>query len=162
MAATGGDFVLEVAELGKTLMTAFAKFLAYRKISDHGLENLYSTISISTGALQDLGSALKRYEDVFPVKDSIIRPGVEACKVNFEKLLVLMNEGVGKGVWNNDGTVGGKLVTAEVDPWFLMTLGLGGRPEANAFWDAVDESRATVVELKDTVKYAVLKDLSKK
>lgn len=157
-----GDFILEVASTGASLMTSFTKFLTYRKVSDNSLENLYATISITTSLLRELGSTINDHEKEFPIKNEITKQTVQNCKDNFDKLLVFINEAVTQGVWKHDGTLGGQTVTSEVDPWFLITIGIGGWEEAEKFWKSLNDVRDTLLRVKDTVKYMILKELKQK
>lgn len=157
-----GDFILAIGETGKSLIMAFTKFITYRKVHDRRLENLYATLSLTTNMLTELGTTINLYEHDFRIKDEVTHPICETAKTNLEKLLVMVNEGISKGVWKNDGTIGGQSITAEVDPWFLITMALGGREEAKAYWKSLDDTRDTLLELNDIVKYRILKDLSDK
>lgn len=165
MAATtgsSGDFVLEVGKVGQSLMESFTKFITYRKVQDRRLENLYATLSLTTTTLIELGQTLNKYENDFRVKDEAFRPICETAKVNLERFLVLINEGLSSGVWKNDGELGGQAFTAEADPWLLITVSLGGREEAKDFWSSLDDTRDSLLELKDIIKYMILKNLSQK
>jgi hypothetical protein len=157
-----GDFILDVASTGTSLMTAFTQFLTYRKVSDSSLENLYATISITTSVLRELGVTINKHEKEFLVKDKITKPITQKCKDNFEKLLVFVNEAVSQGIWKHDGMLGGQSVTSEVDPWFLITIGIGGWEEAEKFWKSLNDVRDTLLRTKDAVKYMVLKALKEK
>ena len=157
-----GDFILDVANTGTSLMTAFTKLLTYRKVSDNSLENLYATISITTSVLRDLGDTINKHEKDFPIKDEVTRPITVKCKENFDKLLVFVNEAASQGIWKLDGMLGGQTVTSEVDPWFLITIGIGGWEEADKFWKSLNDVRDTLLRTKDIVKYIILKDLKEK
>jgi hypothetical protein len=157
-----GDFILEVANTGASLMTSFTKFLTYRKVPDNSLENLYATISITTSLLREFGTTINEYEKEFHVKSDITKQITQKCKENFDRLLVFINEGSSQGIWKNDGTLGGETVTAEVDPWFLITIGIGGWEEAEKFWKSLNDARDTLLRLKDTIKYMILKVLNQK
>jgi hypothetical protein len=160
--ANPATFVLEVAETGKSLMKAYTKFITYRKVTDRRLENLYATLSLTTNTLTEIGTNINKYQNDFPIKNEVTRPICETCKTNFDKFLVLIKEGTSSGVWKNDGTLGGEAVAAEIDPWFLITMSLGGRDEAKAFWKSLDNTRDAILELNDVIRYMTLKDLSKK
>jgi hypothetical protein len=155
-----GDFILQVADTGACLMASFAKFLTYRKLSDKSLDHLYATISITTSFLRELGTTLNKYENGLSIKEGITKPISQKCKDNFNKLLVLVTEGNSQGIWKHDGTLGGETVTAEADPWFLITIGIGGWEEAENVWKSLNDTRDTLLRLKDTVKYMILKDLN--
>ncbi|KAE9379063.1 hypothetical protein N431DRAFT_397057 [Stipitochalara longipes BDJ] len=157
-----GDFILDVANTGTSLMTAFTKFLTYRKVSDNGLENLYATISITTSVLRELGVTINKHEKEFLVKDEITKSTTQQCKENFDKLLVFVAEADSQGIWKHDGMLGGQTVTSEVDPWFLITIGIGGWEEAEKFWKSLNNVRDTLLRIKDAVKYMILKDLKEK
>jgi hypothetical protein len=157
-----GGFILEVANTGASLMTSFTRFLTYRKVPDNNLENLYATISITTTLLREFGSTINEYKKEFPIKPDITKPITQKCKENFDRLLVFVNEGNSQGIWKNDGTLGGETVTAEVDPWFLITIGIGGLEEAEKFWKSLNDARDILLRLKDTVKYMMLKALNQK
>jgi len=128
-----GTFVLEVADSGKALVKAYNKLIAYRKVQDRRLETLSWTFTSTTKYLTELGTTITRYANEFPISDDVIRPVVEPCKIALEKLLLIMSEATASGVWENQGTVAGKTVVAETDPWFLITMGLGGKEEARVF-----------------------------
>tara|TARA_R110002060_G_scaffold71215_1_gene79816 strand:- start:370 stop:867 length:498 start_codon:yes stop_codon:yes gene_type:complete len=165
MAATSthpGDSILAIGETGKTLMASFTKFITYRKVHDRRLENLYATLSLTTNMLTELGTTINTYENDFHIKDEVTRPICETAKINLERLLVMVNEGNANGVWIRDGTIGGVAVTAEIDPWFLITIALGGREEAKMYWKSLDDTRDTLLELNDIVKYRILNTLSDK
>ena len=155
-----GDFILDVANTGNSLMTAFTKLLTYRKVSDNSLENLYATISITTSVLRDLGDTIHKHENDFIVKGVIIRPITQKCMENFDKLLCFV--AVSQGIWKHDGMLGEQTVTSEVDPWFLITIGIGDWEEAERFWKSLNDVRDTLLRTKDTVKYIILKDLKEK
>ncbi|KAH7360761.1 hypothetical protein BKA65DRAFT_534002 [Rhexocercosporidium sp. MPI-PUGE-AT-0058] len=157
-----GDSILAIGETGKALITSFTKFITYRKVHDRRLENLYATLSLTTAMLTELGNTLNKYENDFRIKDEITNPICETAKVNLERFLAMVNEGISNGVWKNDGAVGGQTISAEVDPWFLITMALGGRKEAELFWKSLDDTRDTLLELNDIVKYRILKSLSDK
>lgn len=163
MAATNvhpGDSILAIGETGKALITSFTKFITYRKVHDRRLENLYATLSLTTAMLTELGTTLNKYENDFRIKEEVTGPVCETAKLNLERFLVMVNEGISNGVWKNDGTIGGQTISAEVDPWFMITMALGGREEAKAFWKNLDDTRDTLLELNDIVKYQILKSLS--
>ena len=155
-----GDSILAIGETGKALVTSFTKFITYRKVHDRRLENLYATLSLTTAMLTELGTTLNKYEKDFRVKDEVTVPICETAKVNLERFLVMVNEGISNGVWKNDGTIGGQTISAEVDPWFLITMALGGREEAKLFWKSLDDTRDALLELNDLVRYQILKSLS--
>ncbi len=157
-----GDFVLDVAKIGQSLMTSFTKFITYRKVQDRRLENLYATLSLTTTTLTELGTTINKYENDFHIKDEAFRPICETAKANLEKFLILINEGICSGVWKNDGTLGGQAFTAEVDPWLLITVSLGGREQAKNYWKSLDDTRDSLLELNDIVNYMILKTLNKK
>ncbi|KAH9222694.1 hypothetical protein DL95DRAFT_518262 [Leptodontidium sp. 2 PMI_412] len=163
MAATNvhpGDSILAIGETGMALITSFTKFITYRKVHDRRLENLYATLSLTTAMLTELGTTLNKYENDFRIKEEVTGPVCETAKLNLERFLVMVNEGISNGVWKNDGTIGGQTISAEVDPWFMITMALGGREEAKAFWKNLDDTRDTLLELNDIVKYQILKSLS--
>ncbi|KAK0124444.1 hypothetical protein ONS95_009400 [Cadophora gregata] len=165
MAATSthpGDSILAIGETGKSLMAAFTRLITYRKVHDRRLENLYATLSLTTNMLTELGTTINTYESDFRIKDEVTGPICETAKTNLERLLVMVNEGNANGVWKNDGTIGGLTVTAEADPWFLITMALGGREEAKMYWKSLDDTRDTLLELNDIIKYRILKTLSDK
>jgi hypothetical protein len=156
------DFILSIARTGRNLITSYTKFIIYRKAADRRLENLYATLSIITSKLEELGSTINLYEKEFHIKDEVTNPVCEKAKVILEKLLVLINEGISPGVWKSDGTIGGGSVAVEVDPWFLITIALGGREKAKEFWKRLDETRDELLALCDVIKYMSLRDLSRK
>jgi hypothetical protein len=158
-----GAFLLEVAAIGRELNKSFTTFITYRKVQDRRLENLYATLNITTGTLNDLGTLLNEHESHYRLKEDVTRSVTETCKKNFELLLTMVNEGITEGgVWKGDGTIGGHTVTTEVDPWLLITLAVGGREEAKAYWKSLDDTRDTLVELNHFVKYMVLKSAEEK
>ncbi len=157
------SFVLEVAELGKSLMSAYTRFIIYRKVRDPRLEILYATLSITSSMLTDLGTTIKKYENEFNFKDVVTQSICQQCKTNFERLLVMINEGnSNKGIWMNDGTIGGESVTAETDPWLLIMIGLGGEEATKAFWKSLDNTRDSLIELNDIVKYTILNSVKER
>ena len=157
-----GAFILGVADTGTSLMKAFTKLLTYRKVSDNSLENLYATISITTSVLCDLVNTINKHAKDFPVQDEITKPITQKCKENFDKLLVFVNEAVSQGIWKHDGMLGGQNVTSEVDPWFLITIGIGGWEEAERLWKSLNDVRDKLLRTKAAVKYIILKDLKEK
>ncbi|KAF8863842.1 hypothetical protein BDZ45DRAFT_90322 [Acephala macrosclerotiorum] len=157
-----GDFVLDVAKVGQILMTSFTKFITYRKVQDRRLENLYATLSLTATTLTELGTTINKYENDFRVKEEAFHPLCEVAKANLEKFLVLINEGISSGVWKNDGKLGNQAFTAEVDPWLLITVSLGGREQAKNYWKSLDDTRDSLLELNDIVKYMILKNISQK
>jgi len=60
-----------------------------------------------------------------------------------------------------EGTLGGNPVTAEVDPWFLFNLALGGNEKSADFWARLEDTRYCLVALTDTIKYKIFKELNK-
>lgn len=157
-----GDFILEVGKIGQSLMASFTKFITYRKVQDRRLENLYATLSLTSTTLVELGTTINKYKDEFRIKDEAFRSICETAKFNLEKFLVLINEGISSGVWKNDGNLGGQSFTAEADPWLLITVSLGGREEANNFWKSLDDTRDSLLELNDIVKYMILKNIKER
>jgi hypothetical protein len=152
----------EVASTGASLMTSFAKLLAYRKVPDNSLENLYATISITSSSLRKLGNTINEHEKDFSVKDEITKPIIWKCKENFDKLLVFVNEAVSQGIWKQDGTIDGITVTSETGLWVLITLGIGGWENAENFWKGLNVVRDILPRLNDTVKYMILKNLKER
>lgn len=143
-------------------MTSFTKFITYRKVQDRRLENLYATLSLTATTLTELGTTINKYENDFRVKEEAFHPLCEVAKANLEKFLVLINEGISSGVWKNDGKLGNQAFTAEVDPWLLITVSLGGREQAKNYWKSLDDTRDSLLELNDIVKYMILKNISQK
>jgi hypothetical protein len=157
-----GDFVLHVADTGAALMISFAKFITYRKAPEISLDHLYATITITTSFLRELGNTLNQYENGLLIKDEITRPISQKCKDYFNKLLVLVTEGNSQGIWKHDGSLGGEPASAEVDPLFFIAIGVGGWGEMRHFCNSFNDAKDTLVRLKDTVKYMILKDLNEK
>ncbi|KUJ21071.1 uncharacterized protein LY89DRAFT_424934 [Mollisia scopiformis] len=156
-----GDFVLEVAKTGQSLITSFTKFITYRKVQDRRLENLYATFSLTTTTLTELGTTINKYEQDFRIKDEVFHPICQAARYHLERFLVLINEGISSGVWKNDGNLGGQSFTAEADPWLLITVSLGGKEQAKDFWQSLDDTRDSLLELNDIVKYIILKNIGR-
>lgn len=154
-----GAFVLEVAELGKEVLSSFTKFVLSRKVLNRRLETLLANISITTSLLVDLGSTIKKYEYDYHVKDSLTRPVCETCKANFEQLIVLSNIAKEKGGWITEGAVGGKAVATEVDTFFIFDISLGIGEKSTQFWSRLDEIRSTIASLNDLIKYKIFKQL---
>lgn len=158
-----GNFLLEVADIGLKLNETFTTFITYRKVQDRRLENLYATLNITTGCLTELGTTLNKHKDDFHMKEDVTRSVAETCKSNFETLLKLVTEGITEGgAWKADGTIGGQTITTEVDPWLLITMAVGGREEAKAYWTSLDDTRDALVELSHLVKYIILKSMEDK
>ena len=154
-----GDFVLEVANLGKDVVTSFTKFITSRKVQERHLETILASVSITTSILLDLGTTINQHEKHVNIADEVTRPTCETCRVDFEKLLVLSKEASESGMWIREGTLGGKPVAAEIDPWFLFNIGLGGREKAAEFWKRMEATRYNLVTISDTLKYKIFKEL---
>lgn len=158
-----GNFLLEVADIGLKLNETFTTFITYRKVHDRQLENLYATLNITTGCLTELGTTLNKHKDDFSMKEDVTRSVAETCKSNFETLLTLVTEGITEGgAWKAAGTIGGQSIAAEVDPWLLITMSVGGREEAKTYWKSIDDTRDALVELSHLVKYMILKSIEDK
>lgn len=155
-----GAFVLEVADLGKEVLSIFTKFVLSRKVRDHRLETLLANISITTSLLVDLGSTINKYENDYHVKDGLTKPICETCKADFEQLIVLANIAKEKGCWITEGVIGGKSVATEVDTFFIFDITLGIGEKAMQFWTRLNETRGTVDALNDMIKYKILKELN--
>jgi len=93
-----GTFVLEIASTGKILVDTFTKFITYRKVKDSRLQDLYATLAVTTTTLTELGNTVNQYENEFRINDDVTRPVCESIKLNFDKLLVMVNEGNQNGV----------------------------------------------------------------
>lgn len=158
-----GTFLLEVADIGVELNTAFTKFITYRKVHDRRLENLYATLNISTGALKALGTTFNTHAADFEMKEDVTRRLAEKAKSVFVALLTMINEGNAEGgAWKSEGTINGQTIATEVDPWLLITMAVGGTEDAKDFWQGLDDTRDALVELEHVVKYKILKSMEKK
>lgn len=154
-----GAFALEVAALGRELQTTFTKFITTRKVQERRMESILATISITTSLLTDFGEFIDEHAYVDYINDDVTRPTCQTCKADFETLLVMTKESAEQGMWRNSGMLGGKAVTAEVDPWFLFNVGLGGKEKSADFWARIEATRYSLVALTDTVKYKIYKKL---
>lgn len=154
-----GAFALEVAALGRELQTTFTKFITTRKVQERRMESILATISITTSLLTDFGEFIDEHAYVDYINDDVTRPTCQTCKADFETLLVMTKEAAEQGMWRNSGVLGGKAVTAEVDPWFLFNVGLGGKEKSADFWARIEATRYSLVALTDTVKYKIYKEL---
>jgi hypothetical protein len=154
-----GSFVLEVAELGKDVLSTFTQFVLSRKVADHRLENLLATISITTSLLVALGSTINKYENDYHVKDEITRPTCETCKADFEQLIAMSKIAKDKAGWITENPAGGQPIATEVDPWFVFNVTLGQGEKANKFWRRLNQTRQGLAALNDTLKYKILKQL---
>lgn len=152
-------FVLEVANLGQEVIASFTRFITTRKIQERRLENTLATLSITTSILTDLGTTINKFNKDAYIEDEVTRPTCETCKADFETLLVISNEAGERGIWVREGTLGGKPVSAEIDPWFLFNVGLGGPAQSAEFFNRLDATRYSLVALTDTVKYKIFKVL---
>jgi hypothetical protein len=157
--APPGAFVLDVAAIGTEVTTAFTRFVTTRKIQDRRMETIVATLSITTTLLKDIGITVNKYVNDVIVDDDVTRPTCETCKTNFEKLLVIAKEAGEKGIWGREGTLGGKPMTAEIDPYFLFDMSLGGRQESAEFFKRLESTRYSLVALNDTIKYKIFKVL---
>jgi hypothetical protein len=149
-----GDFLLEVAELGIQPNKSLTKFITYRKVQDHRLENLYSTLSITTGCLSELGTTLNKYGAYWQIKDDATRTVAETCKSNFEKVLASKGE----------GSIGGQHVTTKVDPWLLITISIGGTFNIPFYLTYSPRSRSVSTHLQSgvfTTQLSHFKDYSR-
>lgn len=155
-----GAFVLEVAELGKEVLSNFTKYVLSRKVRDHRLETLLANISITTSLLVDLGSTINKYENDYHVKDGLTRPTCETCKADFEQLIVLANIAKEKGGWITEGALGGQSTATEVDTFFIFDITLGIGEKSMQFWARLNESRQMLDALNDMIKYKILKELN--
>lgn len=157
-----GDFVLEVANIGTEVVTSFTKFITSRKVQERRMENVLACVSITTSLLLDLGSTINKHEKDVYINDDVTRATCETCKADLKKLLVLSKEASENGMWIREGTLGGKPVAAEIDPWFLFNVGLGGREKSAEFWNRLEATRYSLVALTDTVKYKIFKELKER
>lgn len=155
-----GTFVLEVAELGKDVLSTFTQFVLSRKVADHRLETLLANISITTSLLVELGSTINKYQNEYHVKDEITRPICQTCKEDFEQLIAMSKIAKEKGGWITESPAGGQPIATEVDPWFVFNVTLGQEEKANQFWLRLNLTRQTLGALNDTIKYKVLKALN--
>lgn len=154
-----GTFVLEVAELGKDVLSTFTQFVLSRKVVDHRLETLLATISITTSLLVALGFTINKYENDYHVEDSLTRPTCETCKADFEQLIAMSEIAKEKGGWITESPAGGQPVATEVDPWFVFNVTLGQGEKANKFWSRLNQTRQTLDALNDSLKYKIFKQL---
>ena len=58
-----------------------------------------------------------------------------------------------------EGTLGGKPVSAEVDPYFLINVGLGGQVQSADFFNRLDTTQYSLAVLLNTIKYKIFKVL---
>jgi hypothetical protein len=93
-----GDLILGAANTGASLMLSITKFLTYRNVPENGILVLYATISITTTLLRELGTTVNEYDTTFPVESDLVTPVAKTCKENFDRLLVVVNEGTAKGI----------------------------------------------------------------
>lgn len=114
---------------------------------------------MTTSLLLELGNFVNEHREEVYIGDEVLRPTVQTCKADFEKLQVMTREATENGLWIREGTLGGNLVTAEVDPWFLFSVALGGREEGTKFWGRLDSTRYSIVVLQDTIKYKIFKEM---
>lgn len=154
-----GAFVLEVARTGEDVVRSFMKFITTRKIQERRMESILATISITTSMLADLGNLINQYSTDVYIEDDVTRPTCQTCKADFETLLLISNEAGEKGIWLREGTLGGKPVSAEIDPYFLFNVGLGGQVKSAEFFQRLDSTRYSLVALTDTIKYKIFKVL---
>ena len=154
-----GAFVLEVAELGKEVLSTFTKLVLSRKIREFRLETLLANISITTSLLVDLGSTINKYEHDYHVKNELTRPACETCKADFEQLILLANIAKERGQWITEGVPGGQSTATEVDPFFIFDITLGIGEKSMQFWARLDESREMIDALNYMIKYKILKEL---
>jgi len=154
-----GAFVLEVADLGKDVLSAFTHFLLSRKVVDHRLETLLATISITTSLLFALGSTLNKYDEDYHVEDKIFLPVCETCKGDFEELIAMSKIAKEKGGWITESRTGGHPITTEVDPWFVFHVTLGQGEKANEFWARLNQTRQTLDALNDSIRFKTYKIL---
>jgi hypothetical protein len=157
-----GAIALEVAALGNEVMASFTKFITSGKIPNHSMENILGHISITTSVLTDLGTTINNHVNVCYISDDVIRPTCESCKTDLTKLLVLFKEASEKGMWEREGTLGGKPVTAEVDPWILIDFALSTTEPSHEFWSRVVATPYGLVALRDTVNYKIFKELNRR
>jgi hypothetical protein len=156
-----GGFVLEVAELGKEVLSTFTQFVLSRKVHDQRLETLLATISITTSLLVELGSTINKYENDYHVKEEIFRPTCEICKADFEKLLEISRIAKEKGGWITEDPVGGQSIATEVDPWFVLNVPLGHGEKSNQFWSRLHITRQRIDALNCTVRFKTFKELDR-
>jgi len=155
-----GAFALEVAGIGREVVKAFTKCITSRMIQERHMETILATLSITTSILTDLGTTINKHAKDVYINDDVTRPTCETCKESLEKLLVISKEASESGIWMREGTLGGKSVAAEIDPWFLFNVALGGREQAAEFWAGMETTRYSLVALTDTVKYKIYKELN--
>lgn len=156
-----GGFVLEVAELGKEVLSTFTQFVLSRKVHDHRLETLLATISITTSLLVELGSTINKYENDYHVKEEIFRPTCETCKADFDKLLEISRIAKERGGWITEDPIGGQSIATEVDSWFVLNVSLGHSEKANQFWSRLHITRQRIDALNCTVRFKIFKELSR-
>jgi len=155
-----GAFALEVAGVGREVVKAFTKCITSRMIQERHMETILATLSITTSILTDLGTTINKHAKDVYINDDVTRPTCETCKENLQKILVISKESTESGIWMREGTLGGKPVAAEIDPWFLFNVALGGREQAAEFWAGMETTRYSLVALSDTVKYKIFKELN--
>jgi hypothetical protein len=111
-----GTLILEVADVGKEVLSTFTQFVLSRKVVDHRLETLLATISITTSLLVALGSTINKYESDYHVNDEITHPTCKNCKADFEQLIAMSEIAKEKGGWIIESRIGGQPIATEVDP----------------------------------------------
>ena len=156
-----GSFALEVADLGKDVLSTFTQFVLSRKVVDHRLETLLATISITTSLLVALGSTINKYESDYHIEDQVTRPTCENCQAVFEQLIAMSEIAKEKGGWITESPAGGQPIATEVDPWFVFNATLGQEEKANRFWLRLNQTRQTLDALNDSIKYKIFKHLER-
>jgi len=156
-----GAFVLEVADIGNDVLSSLTQFVLSRKISDHRLDALLATVSVTTSLLVALGSTINKYVNDYRVEDAITRPVCEICKADFEQLIAMSEVAKDKGGWIAESRTGGQPTAAEVDPWFVLNVTLGYGEKSNAFWSRLHKTRQTIDALNDAMKFKIFKKLER-
>ena len=154
-----GAFVLEVADLGKEVLSTFTQFVLSRKVANHQLNSLLATISITTSLLVSLGSTINNYENDYHIDDQVTRPTCEALKADFQQLIVMSGIAKDRGAWVTEVPAGGQPIATEVDPWFVFSQALGPEEKAYKFWSRWNQSRATLDALNHCLRYKIFKQL---
>ncbi|KAH8819401.1 hypothetical protein F5884DRAFT_10527 [Xylogone sp. PMI_703] len=156
-----GASILGIATFGAQVVTKLRTFTRSYSTANEKVDELSSSVALTTSILTDLGNTVGEYEVEFRLKAENFAVAKSVCTLCFLRL----KEGLHKAK-KNDGERKGQVVNNISDdsmsPWRKLMFALGGEKDLLDLVASVERAKSNLQLLLDSVNLLVLKKLNKK
>ncbi|MCJ1463974.1 hypothetical protein MMC07_002584 [Pseudocyphellaria aurata] len=155
--------ILGIAGAGISITTTLYRFTKSYQSTDHKVESIVTTVSVTSSILTELGNATKEHpEDLQKLNRwALFSDTIAACKRDFEIIEAAIGNARKADTVIHDQQKMRKDAKGKATPWQKLKWAIGGEKDIDDLLNSLERSKSNLQLLLDTSNYDILRKLEK-